>query len=197
MPKAVNGWKVCSKCREKKLVSEFNKAAHTSDGFCYQCSTCLQAYREEHREEARAYSQARYEKRRAELLAQSAVNYQVHREEILAQHKVYRATEAGQATTQRAERKRRALERGAISDLTPGDFVLLEARHPVCTYCGHSFSENGGPFRRTLDHIVPYSRGGSNTLDNVVFACRRCNSQKGIKLPEEWIRRWYEREGAQ
>ena len=52
-----------------------------------------------------------------------------------------------------------------------------------CQYCGNA-AEN-------IDHVVPRSRGGTHTWDNVVAACRRCNSHKedrflhevGMKLP--------------
>lgn len=40
----------------------------------------------------------------------------------------------------------------------------------------------------TLDHYVPTSRGGVHAADNVVVACRRCNSSKQANLfAEEWI----------
>jgi 5-methylcytosine-specific restriction endonuclease McrA len=42
--------------------------------------------------------------------------------------------------------------------------------HWTCQYCGAP-AEN-------LDHVVPKSRGGSHTWDNVVAACRRCNHTK-------------------
>lgn len=48
-----------------------------------------------------------------------------------------------------------------------------------CAYCGISgFLEK--------DHIVPMSRGGENTIQNVVPACRRCNSSKHNSLVGEW-----------
>lgn len=46
-----------------------------------------------------------------------------------------------------------------------------------CQYCG-SQAEN-------IDHIVPKSRGGSHTWDNVVAACKRCNALKEDRLLEE------------
>jgi 5-methylcytosine-specific restriction endonuclease McrA len=47
----------------------------------------------------------------------------------------------------------------------------------VCQYCG-SPAEN-------VDHVIPRSGGGSHTWDNVVAACRRCNSRKENRLPHE------------
>ena len=46
-----------------------------------------------------------------------------------------------------------------------------------CQYCGAA-AEN-------LDHVVPRSRGGSHSWDNVVAACRRCNSRKENRLIDE------------
>ena len=46
-----------------------------------------------------------------------------------------------------------------------------------CQYCGAS-AEN-------IDHVVPRSRGGSHTWENVVAACRRCNTRKEDRLLHE------------
>jgi 5-methylcytosine-specific restriction endonuclease McrA len=37
----------------------------------------------------------------------------------------------------------------------------------------------------SIDHVIPRSRGGGHTWDNVVAACRRCNLRKGDRLPAE------------
>ena len=47
----------------------------------------------------------------------------------------------------------------------------------ACQYCGKA-AEN-------LDHVMPRSRGGPHTWENVVAACRRCNSRKENRLPHE------------
>ena len=47
----------------------------------------------------------------------------------------------------------------------------------TCQYCGGA-AEN-------LDHVVPRSRGGAHAWDNVVAACRRCNSRKENRLAED------------
>ncbi len=47
----------------------------------------------------------------------------------------------------------------------------------VCQYCGAP-AEN-------LDHVVPRSRGGEHTWENVVASCRRCNSKKENRLAED------------
>ncbi|NNG34534.1 HNH endonuclease [Nakamurella aerolata] len=64
----------------------------------------------------------------------------------------------------------------------------------TCAYCG----EHGD----TVDHIVPQSRGGQNTWDNLITACRECNNRKADRTPLEagmrllWTPRPPEADGA-
>ena len=48
-----------------------------------------------------------------------------------------------------------------------------------CVYCGATAG------RLTLDHVVPRSRGGESSWENVVTACAPCNLRKGDRLLEE------------
>jgi 5-methylcytosine-specific restriction endonuclease McrA len=48
-----------------------------------------------------------------------------------------------------------------------------------CVYCGD------GHGRLTLDHVVPRSRGGESSWENVVTSCASCNHKKGNRLLEE------------
>ena len=51
-----------------------------------------------------------------------------------------------------------------------------------CGYCGISETDAGGDL--TVDHFHPISAGGGDEIDNLVYACVRCNQYKGILLPE-------------
>lgn len=51
----------------------------------------------------------------------------------------------------------------------------------LCLYCGGRFAASA----LTRDHVLPVSRGGTDTWTNVVTACRRCNHRKGDRLPAE------------
>lgn len=46
-----------------------------------------------------------------------------------------------------------------------------------CGYCGRSAT--------TVDHVLPRSRGGRDTWENLVACCIRCNNRKGNRTPEE------------
>ncbi len=48
----------------------------------------------------------------------------------------------------------------------------------LCQYCGSTR-------HLTLDHVVPRSRGGASSWDNMVTSCAACNVRKGASLPSE------------
>ena len=51
----------------------------------------------------------------------------------------------------------------------------------TCQYCGTA----PGRLQLTVDHVIPRSRGGGHTWQNLVTACTRCNQKKGSNTPEE------------
>jgi len=51
----------------------------------------------------------------------------------------------------------------------------------ACQYCGDRYPTP----ELTFDHVVPRSRGGRTTWENVVTACGDCNLRKGSHLPRE------------
>jgi 5-methylcytosine-specific restriction endonuclease McrA len=50
-----------------------------------------------------------------------------------------------------------------------------------CQYCGEPFASQ----ELTFDHVIPRSRGGRTTWENVVTACSCCNLRKANRLPHE------------
>lgn len=57
--------------------------------------------------------------------------------------------------------------------------VLRRDNHR-CAYCGAGAT--------TIDHVLPRSRGGKDTWENLVACCLRCNNNKGDRTPAEM--RW-------
>ena len=51
----------------------------------------------------------------------------------------------------------------------------------TCQYCSTKFKA----IDLTLDHVVPRSKGGKTSWDNIVSACEKCNNKKADKLPHE------------
>ncbi|MEJ1096004.1 MULTISPECIES: HNH endonuclease [unclassified Pseudoxanthomonas] len=51
----------------------------------------------------------------------------------------------------------------------------------LCLYCGHEYSRP----HLTRDHVLPLSKGGRDTWENVVTACFQCNSRKSNRTPQQ------------
>jgi 5-methylcytosine-specific restriction endonuclease McrA len=62
--------------------------------------------------------------------------------------------------------------------------AIQERDGDSCRYCGCrvSWSDRRSHVGATYDHVIPR---GPETLDNLVVACRRCNTKKGPRTPEE------------
>lgn len=58
----------------------------------------------------------------------------------------------------------------------------------TCQYCTHQFSRPN----LTLDHVIPISKGGKTSWENIVAACGRCNTSKGNKTTMKPKRMPYE-----
>lgn len=59
----------------------------------------------------------------------------------------------------------------------PSKNTIYKRDNNTCQYCGSKS-------KLTLDHVIPKSKGGEDTWDNLVVACSSCNIKKGDKLLE-------------
>ncbi len=90
----------------------------------------------------------------------------------------------------RAQRRRQRRMGRVEHDLSEVQWVALKAAWGGCAYCGST--------ERSLDRdcVLAISRGGRYTLDNVVPACRSCNTSKCNEEVTGWLRRKHFDEGA-
>ena len=65
--------------------------------------------------------------------------------------------------------------------------VVFEKTSGRCWYCGSGIDLE----TMCVEHATPKSKGGRNEIDNLLPACRSCNSQKYTKTVEEY-RTWIE-----
>jgi 5-methylcytosine-specific restriction endonuclease McrA len=56
---------------------------------------------------------------------------------------------------------------------------ILKRDNHKCGYCGRA------DLPLTIDHIIPKSKGGDDSWENLVAACLPCNNKKGDRTPEE------------
>lgn len=60
-------------------------------------------------------------------------------------------------------------------------FNIFARDKSICQYCGKRCPKN----ELNLDHVIPRSRGGQTTWENVVCSCLACNRKKGGRTPQE------------
>ena len=61
--------------------------------------------------------------------------------------------------------------------------IVFNRDNWTCCYC------KAKPVNLHCDHVIPISKGGDSSLDNLVTSCGPCNSSKRDKFLEEWIGR--------
>jgi 5-methylcytosine-specific restriction endonuclease McrA len=195
---------VCSKCGITKSVSEFYRRSDTKKyrRECKQCfgETIKQNNEIRHRNDPNYWSKRykaerdrnpeRYNerqrlsarRRRAEnsepfLMAERRYRAK-HPERVREAHKRWRLRNL--AWYRNKEARRKSQKAGLLATLTVDEWeeILDEYSH-LCAYCGVQGE-------MTQDHVIPLSRGGDYTKDNIVPACKSCNSSKRDRTPNEW-----------
>lgn len=66
-------------------------------------------------------------------------------------------------------------QHGRMFGYTDKKAYLLERENHCCIYCGIHASKA----KMQIEHVVPRSKGGTDSLDNLVLSCRACNEAKG------------------
>jgi 5-methylcytosine-specific restriction endonuclease McrA len=108
-----------------------------------------------------------------------------HKRQMMAE---YRATPDGREALKRAQRSpkgraryaryyhARRMAMGGPSTLTAAEWEAIKTEQGYrCRYC-----DQLAPL--TMDHVIPVSKGGTHTRENVVAACKPCNSRKRDRL---------------
>jgi len=190
--------KRCSQCGTKRDESEFYLDRGKPRGICKPCIRSARSkHYQEHREESIAavlrYGKTRNgaAKRKAWLAARAKTAKQIEyakewaktpkgQEARRGRVNKFAKTPKGDAANKRRHARRRSVLENIIATLTADQWSAILAKHDFCcAYCGKPFSKE---LPATQDHVTPLSKGGHHTADNVVPACKPCNSGKRDRL---------------
>lgn len=180
--------KRCTKCGQEKPATPefFCRATKESDGLRDDCKTCLSDY-----------SRRRYQASPTKIHQSQKLTPEQNRERNRRwreKHRDYDRERKRRWAKENPEknaanaRNYEARKLAAEGTHTASDIdAQLKRQNSRCYFCGCKLTSIPHlPNSQTVDHIVPLSRGGSNSPDNLVLACAHCNFSKHDKLPHEW-----------
>ena len=168
-----NFWKdggaICGMCKEFKICDDYtivnrNGGIYRASGFCMQCN----------------------KKRRIDYISSKVGKDKMNE----ASKQYYRDVMDGKYGEEKRKKmvlrqynssvKRRRIEKGSTFERIDR-IKVFEKDNWTCYVCGISTitSKKYKPNRATLDHIIPLTKGGTHTYDNVRCCCNRCNIRKG------------------
>ena len=192
--------KTCLHCGAEAMRGEFPRDKTRPDGLFPYCKKCAnaRAYHVAHRGERVAAAKARYQKQlpgdleaKARWLAANKGKMQAYYHEWYTQRSETRRAQVSawrranpdlvQLATER-KRARKAAAPGAGLSRSEWD-AIKAAFSQRCAYCLRPDD------RLTQDHMQPLSRGGMHSQENIVPACRSCNSRKNASTTLEWLAR--------
>ncbi len=73
-------------------------------------------------------------------------------------------------------------ERAKARELRKSRWWQRKTASGICHYCQEKVAFKA----LTMDHLVPLTRGGRSSKDNLVPSCKACNNKKKNMLPLEW-----------
>lgn len=145
--------KICPICKLNKNLSDFN----SQNTYCKIC----------HNEKNRLWRENNKDK----YLEANVKHNSKRIDSLLA----WKKTPKGKIANRNKSKRYRARLLGAINHHTNDEWLnLLEENNYSCVICN---TKNN----ITKDHIVPLSKGGDDSIDNIQPMCMLCNSKKGAK----------------
>jgi 5-methylcytosine-specific restriction endonuclease McrA len=117
-----------------------------------------------------------------EISEQKHQYYLSNREQFLEKQRQYLQTPQGRMVDKAHRHNRKAQKRASQGSYTSEQLnEQFQRQKAKCYYCKKKLGKVWH-----ADHVVPLSKGGSNTIDNIVVACEACNLHKSAKLLHEW-----------
>jgi hypothetical protein len=190
----------CTKCGEIKDIEEFHKKQH-------MCKICKREhdrnYRENNKESIRLMKITYYNANKPKINEYRKQQHLNNKEEDNNRSKIYREQNKDVLKLKAKEyeknpiRKEKKLKyyhnRRTRYNNTPCTLTLLQwekilkSQNNKCAMCGKRFCKSRKPEK---DHIIPLSRGGGLTFENVQALCHSCNSSKNASLDHTKLVTW-------
>lgn len=178
LPKASNGGKVCTRCRTEKPFDAFQRMPKSVTGYNPQCKDCLNG-------QGRTRYKTLY---REQKLSKNREWYDSHRDQHRALTMAWR--QENRLKSNAYGSRRRAQQKGVTIGEIDYEHILGRDGE-FCYICeGVILPEHSIEF----DHVIPITRGGPHSEENIKVVHLNCNRRKHNKLLEEMS--LYQRRGV-
>lgn len=181
--------KICTKCGIEQDIKHFSKASNIKCGLKPRCKSCAKTQSAEYYsknkdtilennkkwktdnniyiKEKNYYQDPAKQKEYRELNKEYYTIYlRKWRKDNLEYCRIY-------------ENNRNARKRQLLNDFTPEQWISLKEKYDYsCLCCGKKQPE----IKLTIDHIIPVSKDGPTTLENIQPLCKPCNSMKSSNI---------------
>jgi 5-methylcytosine-specific restriction endonuclease McrA len=188
--------KICTKCGNWRPVERFRKRLLSRDGYNSMCRECenenSRRWRSNNRDHVTELNREYYEANREERLKyhrqyrqENREYFQEKMEEFREQNPAYHRDYmrewacANPDKIKAQDNARRAFKKGQEGSFSAEEWEVLKRRYNyTCLRCGRREPE----IKLTADHIVPISKGGSGTIENIQPLCGACNTAKHARI---------------
>lgn len=178
--------KTCKHCSQTFSLDNFYRHGTNKDGLMNVCKAChnkrCRIIEKNNPERRKAYWN-KYYKANPEKYRAIAKRYrEANPEKVRAVFKKWRESSPD---IDRIRHHRRRAHKESVQTFKVTLKEIARMRSQACFYCGSRE-------KICIDHVVPLSRGGNNSIGNYLPACLRCNSSKKNKTIMEWkkVRGW-------
>ncbi len=141
-------------------------------------------YRKKNREKVNKLARKGHERHKEKNNERARKYHQLNKEKINARKKEY-IKNRPDIVKIKNENRRNRINR----PVEPNKKITAEKWNKICeiweykcAYCGCT------PKVLCMDHVIPVSKNGLHSIDNILPCCKSCNSRKAVKLLQDWLK---------
>jgi len=181
---AKEGYKVCNKCHKELPANNefFHKNRSSKDGLNSICIKCKKEYCFDNKDKINNYVKKYRKENYEKCLQRQRLRMKTQKYKLQAKEWTKRLYQKNKVKRAIQWQNRRAEGMGASGKITLQQWDdCLKYFDYKCAYCGKSK-------KLSIDHIIPLTKNGINSLSNIVPSCKSCNSSKSNHNYENWYK---------
>jgi 5-methylcytosine-specific restriction endonuclease McrA len=188
----MKSYKVCTRCKGKKIVSDFTVNRANPDGLDYYCKVCSSEKRKTlARKNGSMYLDSKVGYNESDAHLYIVGECEICRKSfypIRSNHKRCDiCSYVAHDIVHHSLTGERKYNKGFRRKVIPSVVVEVSKRYVsacACCYCSRSFTDNNP---KSIDHIIPICLGGGNESNNINICCLECNKAKAGLPLDKWI----------